>query len=121
MALISVGFELRCSATALVGSIDKPVHLNSLLNTYSSACTLLSAYGILRSYFAMLQARLADRDLAIESGYALAKLASLTHDRIILDGGSGDGDGGSFLDESDRLRAIGSTPGSSIPLDRKRR
>lgn len=31
-----------------------------------------------------VQARLADRDVAIESGYALASLAAMAHDRILL-------------------------------------
>lgn len=33
-----------------------------------------------------VQARFADRDLSIESGYALSSLAALTHDRILLQG-----------------------------------
>ncbi|CAB1112412.1 unnamed protein product [Ectocarpus sp. CCAP 1310/34] len=74
-------------------------------------------------------ARFADRDLSIESGYALSSLAALAHDQILLhgqggglvrggqDGGAGNDDG---LDGG-QVHALGITPGSSIRLDPKSR
>lgn len=36
------------------------------------------------AFSSSFQSRLADRDVAIESGYALASLAAMAHDRILL-------------------------------------
>lgn len=62
-------------------------------------------------YAGFVQARFADRDLSIESGYALSSLAALAHDRILLQGRGaavrstasfGDADGGQLLDACKR-------------------
>lgn len=77
------------------------------------AFTLLFGYGVL---LIPTQSRLADRDLAIESGYAMASLAAMAHDRILLGRteelsldhiDDGTCSGGSTL---------GHTPGSSVRL-----
>ncbi|CAM9645690.1 unnamed protein product, partial [Scytosiphon promiscuus] len=71
-------------------------------------------------------ARFADRDLSIESGYALSSLAALAHDQILLQGrGNLDerrGRGGAFsgVDHED-LHSVGSESGLSTHFDTKRR
>lgn len=66
------------------------------------------------------KARFAERDLAIESGYAAARLAALAHDRILLGVPLGHGVGGR-LDGTDQMHAGVSSPGSGMRLDPKSR
>lgn len=65
----------------------------------------------------LVQARFADRDLSIESGYALSSLAALAHDRILLQGQEslrrGGGDRGTIF--------FGNTDGDQSPDAPKRR
>ncbi|CAM9487915.1 unnamed protein product [Pylaiella littoralis] len=67
-------------------------------------------------------ARFADRDLSIESGYALSSLANLAHARILLEGQGGPGQGAVGVEETYVGSANdGQFPGSRTQLESKRR